>query len=401
MPHRPGVSSGGVHSLGGIGIPSSLKTGRPSRTAMSMGASLKSVPMGVHAAAVLAATALIGVAQWLTRGSGTVWVGGLAHLYCFPIVYAGLEGGWRGSLVAAALAGAACLPHALATGTPNAFLVSQYLELGIFCAAGMLAGTWALRERERRRVSEETARRLSSVNVELQENFARMNRAERLYALGQLSAGLAHEIRNPLASIAGAAGVLHRGRSSESGRAECLEIIQKECQRLNRLLTSFLDFARPRAVNFETVRMELVFDSVLGLAEHAVDSAPITLKRSVEPDLALVSDPEQLKQVLLNLVINAIQAMPNGGAVIMSAAAEAENAIIQVRDQGCGVSENEMKHLYDPFFTTKETGTGLGLPVAHQIVAQLGGSLTARNNPEGGMTFSVQLPLCPGATREP
>ena len=368
---------------------------------MSMGVNLKSTPMGVRVAAVLTAMTLIGAVQWLTRGCGTVWPGGLPHLYCLPIVYAGLEWGWKGSLASAALAGLACLPYVLAAGTAHAYAVSQYLELGIFCAAGMFAGTLALRERERRSVSEEAAKRLSAVNAELQENFARMNRSERLYALGQLSAGLAHEIRNPLASIAGAVGILHRGRSPEAKQAECLEIIQKECQRLNRLLTSFLDFARPRALNFETVRLESVFDSVLGLAEHAVDGAPITLKRSVEPDLALESDPEQLKQVLLNLLINAIQAMPNGGAVIMSAVVEAENAIIQVRDQGCGVSEDEMKHLYDPFFTTKENGTGLGLPVAHQIVAQLGGALTARNNPEGGMTFSVQLPLRPGATREP
>ena len=331
-----------------------------------------------HLAAVVAAMALAGAAQWMVPASATEWRYILQHLYYLPIVYAGLQFGWKGGLTAGLLAGLTCLPH--------------ILEIGIYCAAGSLAGVFAERERRKRRASEETAKRLSNVYEELQENFERMKRAERLSALGQLSAGLAHEIRNPLASIAGAVGILRRGRSSEEKQAECLEIIRKECQRLNRLLTSFLDFARPRALNFRTIEVESVFDSVLGLAEHAVDGASITLKRQVPPGLVLDCDPEQLKQVLLNLVINAIQAMPNGGEVVMSASAEAGNAVIQVRDQGCGVSEEEMEHLYDPFFTTKENGTGLGLPVAHQIVAQLGGVLAARNNADRGMTFSVQLP---------
>jgi two-component system, NtrC family, sensor histidine kinase HydH len=367
---------------------------------MSLGVDQKLAPVGAREAAVAATMTLLGLTQWLIPPSQTAWLDVLPHLYCFPILYAGLEWGCKGGLAAAGFAMLVSIPHALAAGTPHVSSISQFLEIGVFCAAGALAGIRALRERERRRASEEKAKRLSSVYVELQEDFKQMSRADKLYALGQLSAGLAHELRNPLASIAGAAGILRRGRSSEAKQTECLEIIQKECQRLNRLLTSFLDFARPRALNFQTVQLESLFDSVLGLAEHVVDGAPITLRRQVEPDLSLECDPELLKQVLLNLIINAIQAMPNGGELAMSAAAEAGNAIIQVRDQGCGVSEEEMNHLYDPFFTTKENGTGLGLPIAHQIVVQLGGVLAARNNADSGMTFSVQLPLRAGATHE-
>jgi signal transduction histidine kinase len=233
----------------------------------------------------------------------------------------------------------------------------------------------------------------------LQENFERMKRAERLYALGQLSAGLAHEIRNPLASISGAAGIVRRGRSSEEKTAECLEIIHRECQRLSRLLTSFLDFARPRSPNFLKISMESIFDSVLGLAEHAVNGAAISLRREYPAGLAFDCDPEQLKQVLLNLVINAIQAMPDGGEVLIASRVECQKVVIEVRDQGCGVSKEEMEHLYDPFFTTKENGTGLGLPVAHQIVANLGGVLSARNNPDCGMTFCIELPMHQPALR--
>ncbi len=364
---------------------------------MPLGLILSSAPVRVRAATVAAAIALVGLLQWLTPSSLTALQRALPHLYCLPVVYAGLEWGWKGSFTAGLFAALASMPHALALRQIDK---GDILEIAVFCAAGGLAGIRALRERERRRASEEKAKRLSHVYVELQEDFEQLNRTNKLYALGQLSAGLAHELRNPLASIAGAAGILQRGRSSEAKQAECLEIIQKGCQRLNRLLTSFLDFARPRALNFQTVGLESLFESVLGLAEHAIDGAPIKLRRRVDPGLSLESDPELLKQVLLNLIINAIQAMPNGGELAMSAAAEAGNAIIQVRDQGCGVSEEEMEHLYDPFFTTKENGTGLGLPVAHQIVAQLGGVLAARNNADGGMTFSVQLPLRRGDSRE-
>jgi two-component system sensor histidine kinase HydH len=307
------------------------------------------------------------------------------HFYYLPIIYAGLRHGWPEG-VAAALMVSLCFSTQIQS--PD-----QYWELPVFCSAGLLSGLVAKRERKQKRSSEEAAQRLARVYAELQENVEQMKRAERLSALGQLSAGLAHEIRNPLASIAGATGILRRGHATPSKTAECLEIIHKECHRLSRMLTSFLDFARPRSPNFVDVSLEAVLDSVLELAEHAVQGARVTFRRESPSELTLQCDPEQLKQVLLNLVINAIQAMPDGGELVLAARSLDGNAIIEVHDQGCGVGEEEMAHLYDPFFTTKEYGTGLGLPVAHQIVAHLGGVLSARNNPDRGMTFTVALPL--------
>jgi two-component system, NtrC family, sensor histidine kinase HydH len=346
------------------------------------------------AAIVAVSTVGIVVLYAAAPDSPQPWRYYIQHLFYFPIVYSGLRHGWLGGL-SAALAVSVCFLGHLETALGHAPDPdsSRHWQIPIFCAAGILSGIVSQRERRQKLASDETARRLAKVYEELQENFERMKRAERLYALGQLSAGLAHEIRNPLASIAGATGILRRGRSSEQKQAECLEIINKECQRLSRLLTSFLDFARPRPPNFLHVSIESVFDSVLGLAEHAVNGVPIHFRRQHPEDLTFDCDPEQLKQVLLNLVINAVQAMPGGGEVLISARAENGKVIIEVRDQGCGVSPEEMEHLYDPFFTTKENGTGLGLPVAHQIVAHWGGVLAARNNPERGVTFSVELPL--------
>ena len=195
-------------------------------------------------------------------------------------------------------------------------------------------------------------------------------------------------------SISGAAAILSRsGELGERG-ARCLEIITKESERLNGLLTNFLNFARPRPPRLRTVQLEPVLDNVLALAGHGVRGKAVHFEKKTEPNLPPVEcDSEQLEQVLLNLMINAIEASPEGGVVTLSAASEDSRIAIGIVDQGHGVDPAHIDRLFDPFFTTKEQGTGLGLPVAHQIVRQMGGSLLARRNPDRGMTFTVALPL--------
>ncbi len=240
-----------------------------------------------------------------------------------------------------------------------------------------------------RRLSE----KLGSVYEKVQATFEGMKRAERLSALGQLSAGLAHEIRNPLASISGAAAILRRNRNLDPKQARCVDIIANECHRLDGLLTSFLNFARPRAPRFQTVELAAVLESTLALADHGVHGKTIHFDKQVEPELPPVEcDPEQLEQVLLNLMLNAIEASPDGETVTLSASACDGRITIRVIDRGHGVAPAHVDRLFDPFFTTKEHGTGLGLPVAHQIMRQMGGSLQAHGNPDRGMTFSVILP---------
>jgi len=317
------------------------------------------------------------------------------HLYYLPIVIAALSFGWRGGLAAAILSGISHTPYIYLTWRvdPSA-TVDQILEIPLFCAAGVLAGILSERERMQREHLERTTVQLASVYRELQESFERMKRVERLSAVGQLSAGLAHEIRNPLASIAGAVGIIERNSGSESKRGECLSIIKRETERLNRLLTSFLDFARPRPPQYQTIDLSGTLDSVIALAAHAVDRKPIALRTETPASLpTLECDPEQLKQVLLNLLINAIQASPDGSDVVLSARSVGPKVFIQVKDAGCGIAPENREKIFDPFFTTKESGTGLGLSVAHQIIEQHGGLLTAEANTDRGMTFSVVLPL--------
>ena len=344
---------------------------------------------------VAAGILLISALHLATPVSDLHWHNIFQHLYYLPIVFAGLSSGWLGGLGAAILAGISNAPHNILTLQilPN-YAIDQLLDVPVFCAAGVLTGVLAERGRKQRADLERTTRRLTEVYQELQDNFERMKRSERLFALGQLSAGLAHEIRNPLASVAGAAGILQRNRNLGPKDIECLEIISKECQRLNRLVGNFLDFARPRTPHYQQIDIVPVLDSVLALANHASGSQRIELRKEVFPQLPTVeTDPELLKQVLLNLIMNAIQAMPDGGEVVVSALPRHDRILIQVKDRGVGIKPEDRDRIFDPFFTTKDNGSGLGLSVAHQIVEQHGGMLTAEANPERGMTFSVSLPL--------
>jgi two-component system, NtrC family, sensor histidine kinase HydH len=351
--------------------------------------------LGGRGALVLAGIIFISLLHHLTPLSSPHWHNIYQYLYFLPVAWAALSFGWRGGLATGALAGLSLVPHLIkAARVAPDYAIDVAVDVPLFCAAGAFTGVLSERERRQRQDLERTTNRLTEVYQELQRNFEQMKRAERLYALGQLSAGLAHEIRNPLASIAGAAGILQRGPQAGPRQAECLEIISRECQRLNQLLTNFLDFARPRAPKYRAADPAKLLDSVVDLASHAIGRNPITLRKELAPGLApLECDPELLKQVLLNLVINAFQAMPEGGEVALAARPSGDKLLIQIKDEGSGIREEDRDKIFDPFFTTKENGTGLGLPVAHQIVEQHGGILTAEANPGKGMTFSVLLPL--------
>jgi two-component system sensor histidine kinase HydH len=322
-----------------------------------------------------------GLIDWLTGGA-------LAVLYAIPIFLAAVLDSWRGGLAIAVLSS-----FGVFAISPRQAMMTKALETLVFLLVACLAAVTTGRERRLRLHYQKVAEQLSSVYEKVQANFEGMKRAERLSAIGQLSAGLAHEIRNPLASISGAASILARSLVLDQKNAKCLEIIMSECERLNGLLTNFLNFARPRPPQLQNVQLEPVLEHVLGLASHGVRGKLIRFEKNFEAGLRRVEcDPEQLEQVLLNLMINAIEASPEGGTVTLSAATEENKISISVVDHGDGVAPAHIDRLFDPFFTTKEHGTGLGLPVAHQIVRQMGGSLLAHANAGRGMRFSVLLP---------
>jgi two-component system, NtrC family, sensor histidine kinase HydH len=344
---------------------------------------------------LVASVLVLGVLQSLASPSQMHWIYILQRMYYIPIVLAGLSMGWAGGLGIALLAGGA-----FAIGTPPIWAVSrvdmldQCLEVCVFCLVGGLSGVLTDRHRRQGGALRRTSTQLHQADQALEKNLERMKRAERLYALAELSAGLAHEIRTPLASLEGAAALVQRETESEERRHEFLDIIQKESRRLNRLLTSFLEFARPRKPDLRVVEIGEILDSVIILVRNAGDTSRLALQKHIQRDLPMLEcDPEQLKQVLLNLVMNASQAMPKGGTVSLEAQRDGTNVNIDVGDQGGGIDKENLERIFDPFFTTKGNGTGLGLSVAHQIVSQHGGMLTiARNSPQG-VTVRLSLPL--------
>lgn len=318
------------------------------------------------------------------------WICGglLAPFYAPVVAIAGLRLGWVGGLLTALAF--SFVRFSTSVGIQWTPVV---IDTAALASVGVAVGLLSARDQHQKRHYQRMAEQLGTVYERVQANFEGMKRAERLSALGQLSAGLAHEIRNPLASISGAAAILRRSKGIEPKQEKCIDIISNESNRLDGLLTSFLNFARPRPPRIQNVDLAPVLGNVLALAGHGIRGKSVELVNRVEPGLPPVPcDPEQLEQVLLNLMINAIEASPDGDIVELGASLRGESIVVEVVDHGHGVAAAHVERLFDPFFTTKEHGTGLGLPVAHQIMSQMGGSLLARKNAGEGMTFCVVLP---------
>jgi len=346
-------------------------------------------------AGIAAMIVLLGVVTWFVPPEMVEMHNILHHLNFLPLMIAGMLFGWRGALYALLLAACIDTPSVLRHWISWPLdAQDQLVELSIFGVAGLIAGVLSDRERVQRRRVEVTKLELEQVYVELRDNIEQMKKSERLSAAGELAASLAHEIRNPLASISGAVGILKRGNASQENELECLTILEKESQRLNKLLTNFLDFARPRLPRYQRVDAGAIITSVAALARHAATLQQVEIRLEVQPDLPQIEcDAEQLKQVLLNLVINAVQASDSHGAVVIRCVMFEGAIAIEVQDEGSGIPLGLEDRVFDPFFTTKEGGTGLGLAVAANIVEQHGGQLKCANNDGRGTTFHLELPL--------
>ncbi len=336
----------------------------------------------------------LAVLNWIAPAHALILHNVLHHLNVLPLMLGGLFFGWRGALNTVLLAGALLAPsihrhwlHARLDAQ------DQIVELTTFGLAAVIAGLVADRERLQRKRVEATKVELEHVYTELQQNIDQLKKTERLTAAGQLSASLAHEIRNPLASISGAAGILARGQVSAEARTECLEILTKESQRLNKLLTNFLDFARPRLPRLQRAEPLELVQSVTALAQHTATRQGVTLQLFSEGQPREIEcDPEQIKQLLLNLILNAIQATEGEGTVIVRTLFTEESVCVDVCDRGAGIAAEDRERIFDPFFTTKENGTGLGLAIALNIATQHGGMLACRPNAGGGCVFRMELP---------
>jgi len=222
-----------------------------------------------------------------------------------------------------------------------------------------------------------------------------MQRSEKLATIGQLAAGIAHEIRNPLASISGAIQLLNDEQGKGESTQRLMEIILAESGRLNRLITDFLLYAQPPKLNKKKVDIGALVESTLDVFSRSPQwTKGIKLAKIIEPDITIAGDVQQLEQILWNLFINAVDAMEGTGMLEVKVHKDGrgQTAILTVSDTGKGISPKDTKRIFDPFFTTKAGGSGLGLSIVHKIVETHGGDISVESQPEQGTIFSLTFP---------
>ena len=237
----------------------------------------------------------------------------------------------------------------------------------------------------------------------LREMEEHLKRADRLAAVGKMAAGIAHEIRNPLASISGSIEMLKDELGSSPQNQQLMGIVLREVNHLNTLIADFLLFARPFSPGEERIHLNHLLEEILQMFTHGPDfNRRIRLETQFQDDLHIQGDPHQVRQVFWNLLINAAQAMPEGGTLRVELRKNSPPPAtsggrplgeISVIDSGVGIGEEEQEKIFDPFFTTKERGTGLGLSIVHSIVEGYGGKVTVQSRKGKGSVFSVSLPL--------
>jgi len=239
------------------------------------------------------------------------------------------------------------------------------------------------------------AEKLATANQTLAETEAAMRRSERLAALGQLSAGLAHELRNPLGTMKASAELLAKNVDAGNEVAhEMAGFISTEVDRTNSLITRFLDFARPLSVRLAPADLHEILDRAVTDIERHQPPLDATIYRNYSPDIPLIPlDAELMERVIYNLLLNAAQASPPQGHITLKTRLLDNMVEIAVIDRGCGIDSKHLENIFNPFFTTKSNGVGLGLAIVSKIVDEHGGKITVESEPGSGTVFHICLKL--------
>jgi len=316
-----------------------------------------------------------------------------------PVISAGTVLGVRGTALFTVLACGAYLSTLLWIDwsryvLPRDQIPEILLRVTILAIIGFLAERLA-EVNPAARKAQAVAAQLAEANRSLQEAEAAVRRSERLAALGQLSAGLAHELRNPLGTIRASAEMLSRQIPADNAMAgELAGLIASEVDRTNSLITRFLEFARPLELKPVLTELTAVIDRAIAQLERHSPPYDVTVYKNYSPELPPFEfDPELLERVFYNLLLNAAQASPPGGAVTVKTRLVAGNAEVAVIDRGSGIPRERQESIFNPFVTTKPEGVGLGLAIVSKIVDLHGGTITVESEPGKGSVFRVYLPL--------
>jgi signal transduction histidine kinase len=311
--------------------------------------------------------------------------GGFLHaihgrLCYIPIILAAIWFGVKGGVATALGITLLTIPYPKVKGiTDGHELLSEYTEMVFYVAIGLVAGILIEQQWRERKKGEALAEELSV--------------KDRLSSLGQMAAGLAHEIKNPLGSIQGAAEILSDDVPADAKKRDLLNVLTKESKRLNSVVDDFLRFARPRPPQLAPTQLNDTLREVAAQARLEEGVGDIDIVVHLDTDLPVVQvDADQMHQVFLNIVLNALKAADTGTVTIESRMDGGEVAVV-IRDNGEGIASEFVSKVFDPFFTTRDAGTGLGLSISHQIVRDHGGRINVTSEKGRGTDVHVRLPV--------
>jgi len=317
-----------------------------------------------------------------------------------PVVTAAATFGLLGTLLVVIVANGFYLSFLLYVNWTQMTVEGQDLSelvarVAFVAMAGILANSLAEDLRVQSEKHRRTAEHLAEANRQVVLAHEAVRRSDKLAALGQLTAGLAHELRNPLGTIKASAEMLNQQLSEENEVArEVAGFISTEVDRTNSLVTRFLQFARPLKLRMEKADLAQLLDRAIADAEREAPAIAVYRNYALEiPPFPF--DAELMERVFYNLVLNAAQATTSGGTVTVKTRAQGRIAEIAVIDRGVGIGAAQMKDIFNPFFTTKPDGVGLGLAIVAKIVDEHGGKIAVESEPGKGSIFCVSLPMDP------
>ncbi|MEN8134721.1 MAG: ATP-binding protein [Thermodesulfobacteriota bacterium] len=346
----------------------------------------------------------IGLLHFYTPGDFGVYHAAYRRFSYFPIFLGAIWFGLRGGIFFAVLSSLAFIPHLFLyiSEDPRIYL-NELIEVVLYLAAGTLTGFIASREaklRDKYRVLseelEEAYEKLHHESAVLLEVEEQLGANQKLSALGELSASLAHEIKNPLSSLRGTAEIILDEFPEGHPKREFGEILLKEVDRLNVTVDEILQFSKgqPALANdkpFESLAE--VIRRVVRLLESHLRKKAVHLRINSCPEAdTFMVDGSKMSQVLLNIILNGIDALPENGEINLQIRAEEQEMIVAVSDNGPGIPENMRQDIFEPFVSGKEHGTGLGLSISAKIVESMNGQINVSESGEGGACFAVSLP---------
>ncbi len=304
------------------------------------------------------------------------------RLCYIPIVLAAFWFGIRGGLTTAMIISLFTLVYInIRPAGQQQDVFGEFTEIAFYFAIGGLSGILLESERSSRRKREEAEHRLAQ--------------AERLSLVGQMVTSIAHEIKNPLGSIKGAVQIMKDSGTPEKDRAEFASIIEKEVNRLDGVVRDYLSFARPSVPKMAAVNLCDVFTAVIRQMKYQCDQSGVTISLQSIENPIVHGDPNRLHQLILNILLNSLQAMPGGGQVVITCDTAGDKAgwlRIGIADTGPGIPEENLKKIFESFYSTKASGTGLGLVIARAIVEEHGGRIAVKSQPGKGTTFMLDFP---------